>query len=241
MKKILAISTLVSSMVLTSMTAFADSATSSAAKSSPAPAATKSDNGVVSKPCVQQNPSDFTRGVTDSVMKILNDNKALIKTQPMKVQELIEDALKLHIAINDMSRFVVGAKLFDKAKEVKQQEFDEQFFTFISDFLGTSLSSFDHQKIVIYKQRTDDWKTQPRTMVYGAIKDNNGAPDIPIAFVLKKDVCKYKFLDFLVEGMSVISSLQQQIKAIQRQDDIKSLEQITVILKEKNEKNRSKG
>lgn len=193
------------------------------------------DSGVTSTRCTVQDPQVFTQNVIDTkvlaILKAAQDNNGG-KLDQKKVQNSVEEALKPYIAIKQMCTFGAGP-LYTKASPEDQAAFEEVFYQFIASLYGGALQDFDNQKVVVYKQRTNDWETAQKVLVHSVIKSNNGGPDTPVAFVLYKEGCKWLFADFIVENISAMGNIQAQLRYL-IQNGHSTLPDLTKLLVAKN-------
>ncbi len=189
------------------------STTSSATSTSSASTASGSVQTVSS--CELMNPQAFVQNTVNQVLGVLTQDQSKIATNFSLVQLDILDQLKPSIGINAMSRFVVPPAIWAAASHKDRAAFNAAFLQFIALLYTEPLRNFSNQTIEVFPTRVS-WQTQQTVQINSVIRNPSAGPqaDISVSFILIKHGCTWMFVDFVVESMSALNSLQQQIQSI---------------------------
>lgn len=203
--------TLVLASVLSSSVVVAQNSPSTAATVAVAAAATSS-----SPSCALMDPQVFTQNAVNQVLGVLNNDKSEITSNFPAVQNDIQNVLKPLIGIDAMVGFVVSSNLWSQASPAEQAAFEVAFLQYIIGLYSSPLKKFDQQIIEVYKVR-GTWGAPGQNVQINTMIHNPAAgpsADIPVSFILQQNGCTWLFVDFVVDGISAMSNIQQQIQSI---------------------------
>jgi len=224
--------TLTVASIFGSSVAFAQSTASTAAKAVVAVTAAAANTA---PSCTLMDPQVFTQNAVDQVLGILAKDKTVIGSNFSVVQQDIQGVLSPIIGIEIMSKFVVPSTIWAAAASSDQLAFEDAFLQFNINLYSTPLKDFANQTIEVYSSRVD-WTTQSRVQINSVIHNPAAGPgaDIPVSFILQKNGCSWLFIDFVVDNISALANIQQQIQAILQNLQTPGLAALTAVIAKHN-------
>jgi phospholipid transport system substrate-binding protein len=204
------------------------SATTPATDAVAAPAA--SDAPVVTAVTTPEDPLIMLREVSTNVLDALHHNK---NPKDLKsIYALVDKYILPYVDFNEMSEWVAGRTIWNKASEQTRKEFINAFQVLVVRTYATALNSYTNEKVEFSKQHIDLNKT--RIQVSSTIV-RHGKENIKLDYRLVKKDNKWYVYDIIIEGVSILQGFQAQFSDEIRQQGLqKVIAQIQQHNKEKN-------
>lgn len=158
-------------------------------------------------------PDALVKGVTDDVINIVRQDKAIQSGDTRKAVALVEARVLPHFDFSHMTRLAVGRD-WKQASPEQQSVLTQEFKTLLVRTYSNALTQYRNQQIEFkpLKAKPDDTDVTVRTEVRQA-----GAKPVQIDYNLDKQPDGWKVYDVLVAGVSLVTNYRddfgQQIRA----------------------------
>lgn len=148
-----------------------------------------------------QAPIEVIRHATDKVIAELN-NAPDIRTDPVKLNMIIEQHILPHVDFPALSRLTLG-KHWRKATSEQRAQFTSEFRTLLVRTYSTSLTEYANQRVEYGMSTTspDHKRVAVRTQIV-----EEGRPPVPIDYRLRQVKDQWKIYDVSIEGISLVVS-----------------------------------
>ena len=166
---------------------------------------------VVGNACMASAAADpfvLLQSVTQEVLSDLKAEQASIKTDPHKVQVLMDRVMLPHVDIEGMSQWVVGRNAWTQSTPTQQQAFVTQFRHLILNTYANTLSSY-HNQTIEYLPMREAVGDKVRVQVMSIIHEPSKEP-INVVYRLVKKPEGWKVYDIIIEGVSLLKGFQAQ-------------------------------
>ena len=155
-----------------------------------------------------EKPEVMLQHVTQQMLDALRENESLLKTNPEKIVDLVDDILVPHFESQDMAKWVVGRNAWLQASSDQRKQFTDEFKVLLIRTYATTLTAYTNQT-VIYLPVRGDYTTKKRIQVSSIIRDP-GKESIKIAYRLVQRDNQWKVYDIIIEGVSLLKGFQSQ-------------------------------
>jgi phospholipid transport system substrate-binding protein len=174
-----------------------------------------------------QTPRDVVQQLGDEVLAVLKD-KSISNDEK---RERILDISRRGVDFETLSRLVL-ARNWSKLTADEQQRFQEEFRRHLAVTYGNAVDNYRNENMVITGDREEargDWTVKT--------KIPRGGDDILVDYRLRKNAQgEWKIIDFIVEGVSLVSNFRSQFQDLLAS---KSPRELIDLLHEKNARGES--
>lgn len=149
-----------------------------------------------------ESPVDLLERTSTQVIKILQDDHELFKTEPDRIYKVIDDYILPHLDTVTMAKLALG-KNWRKATKEQKLEFIGEFQNLLVRTYSKSLIEFKDQQIKYFplKLAADAEKTSVKAEVI-----QPGGPSIPMAYRMRLKNNAWKVYDIKIDGISLVTS-----------------------------------
>jgi phospholipid transport system substrate-binding protein len=183
-------------------------------------AAASSDTAAVAAttPAVPEDPIIMLREVSTNVLQALQQNKS--PKDLKSIYALVDRYILPYVDFNEMSEWVAGRTIWNKASEQTRKEFISAFQVLVVRTYATALNSYTNEKVEFSKQHIDLNKTriQISSMIVRQGKEN-----IKLDYRLVKKNNKWYVYDIIIEGVSILQGFQAQFSDEIRQQGLQKV------------------
>lgn len=185
--------------------------------------------------CKWADPVAETNVMVNQLLEVLRNDQSLINTNFPKVEDDIAQILAPKIDIQKIGAFVAGP-LMNSATEAEKRAFEKELLRFFINSYSTAFRSFTQKvRVIVYPMRPGMDKKDTMQVNTVVVTDESGDPNsmIPVALVVTRDKkeCQLKYVDFVVDNVTAVGSVQSQIAALNAQ----SLTALTEKIKQHND------
>ncbi len=193
---------------------------------------THSVNAVVTavEPTTPEDPIIMLREISTNVLHALQQHK---NPNDLKgIYSLVDKYILPYVDFNEMSEWVAGRNIWNKASESTRKKFISVFQILVVRTYATALNSYTNEKVEFAKQNLDLSKT--RIQISSTII-RHGKENIKLDYRLIQKDNKWYVYDIIIEGVSILQGFQAQFSDEIRQQGLqKVIIQIQEHNKEKN-------
>jgi phospholipid transport system substrate-binding protein len=171
-------------------------------------------------------PRDVVRQLGDEVLAVLRD-KSLSSDQK---RERILDISRRGVDFETLSRLVL-ARNWSRLTPDEQARFQEEFRRHLAVTYGNAVDNYRNETMVITADREEargDWTVKT--------KIPRGGDEILVDYRLRQVNGEWKIIDFIVEGVSLVSNFRSQFQDLLAS---KTPKELIDLLHEKNAKGES--
>ena len=167
---------------------------------------------------VEVNPYEMIQNSASTTFARMKEEQAQIQADPEHLRTIMRENLLPNVDY----RFAAFMTLGNRVKTVpaaKRNEFVEVFREYLVTTYANALGYYDDQSVIFEPE--GDYKGK-RTVTIRAVIQDEGRPDIKVAFKVRFDRRKNKWgaYDMVAEGISLLSSQRSEFETILRQDGI---------------------
>ena len=176
-----------------------------------------------------ESPVILLERTSTQVIKILRDDRELLKQEPERVYKIIDDYILPHLDDVTMAKLAMG-KNWRKATKQQKLAFVGEFRSLLIRTYSKSLIEFQDQQINYFpvKLPEDAYKASVKAEVI-----QPGGPSIPMAYRMRIKNNAWKVYDIKIDGISLVTSYRGTFTQEIRKSGIDGL---LKYLKDKNEK-----
>ena len=176
-----------------------------------------------------ESPVVLLERTSTQVIKILRDDRELLKQEPERVYKIIDDYILPHLDDVTMAKLAMG-KNWRKATKQQKLAFVGEFRSLLIRTYSKSLIEFQDQQINYFpvKLPEDAYKASVKAEVV-----QPGGPSIPMAYRMRIKNNSWKVYDIKIDGISLVTSYRGTFTQEIRKSGIDGL---LKYLKDKNEK-----
>lgn len=179
-------------------------------------------------PTTPENPLVMLNEISTNVLHALQQHKK--SSDPKNIYSLVDEYILPYVDFNEMSEWVAGRSIWNKADEKTRKAFISAFQILVVRTYATALNSYTDEKVEFSKQHIDLNKT--RIQVSSTIV-RNGKENIKLDYRLVKKDNKWYVYDIIIEGVSILQGFQAQFSDNIRQQGLANV--ITQIQKHNRE------
>jgi phospholipid transport system substrate-binding protein len=167
---------------------------------------------------VEVNPYEMIQSSASTTFSRMKEEQAQIQANPEHLRTIMRENLLPNVDY----RFAAFMSLGNRVKTVpaaKRNEFVEVFREYLVTTYANALGYYDNQTVIF--EPAGDYQGK-RTVTIRAVIQDEGRPDIKVAFKVRFDNRKNKWgaYDMVAEGISLLSSQRSEFETILRQDGI---------------------
>lgn len=189
-----------------------------------------SANPTVTATAQPEDPIIMLREVSTNVLHALQQHK---NPNDLKgIYSLVDKYIIPYVDFNEMSEWVAGRTIWNKATKNTRDEFINVFQVLVVRTYATALNSYTNEKVEFSKQKVDLNKT--RIQISSTIV-RHGKENIKLDYRLVKKDNKWYVYDIIIEGVSILQGFQAQFSDEIRQQGLQKV--ITQIQEHNKEKN----
>jgi phospholipid transport system substrate-binding protein len=176
----------------------------------------------------EQSPEELVKQTSDRMLNKLREEKQVIKDNPERIYELVNQIVLPHFDFEYMSQLVVG-KYWRRATPQQRQDFTEQFKQLLVRTYATSLNEYTDQKLnfLPFRQGSDPDQAEVDTEV-----EQPGGFPIPIDYKLHRNSNEWKVFDVVIDDVSLVTNYRTSFAQEIRE---KGLDGLIETLKKRNE------
>ena len=149
----------------------------------------------------------FIRGLSVSATHILNDENLSEKDRADRFQNIVHN----NFAIDNISRFVIGRYWRSMTKE-QQNEYQTIFLDWVVKNYSTKLNGYKNRSIIVVKSM--DGGNNKDVFVTTNIISLNGELDIRVDWRVRNYNGRYKIIDIVIEGTSMLITQKSEFKSV---------------------------
>lgn len=176
-----------------------------------------------------ESPVVLLERTSTQVIKILRDDRELLKQEPQRVYKIIDEYILPHLDDVTMAKLAMG-KNWRNATKQQKLEFVDEFRSLLIRTYSKSLIEFQDQQINYFpvKLAADAYKASVKAEVI-----QPGGPSIPMAYRMRIKNSSWKVYDIKIDGISLVTSYRGTFTQEIRKSGIDGL---LKYLRDKNEK-----
>lgn len=149
-----------------------------------------------------QTPQALVEETSQLMLGKLKDEAAVIKAEPGRIYELVNQIVLPHFDFEYMSQMVL-AKYWLRATPAQKKSFVEEFRTLLVRTYATSLNQYTNQKLT-FKPFRPEARPELAT-VHSEVAQPGGFP-IPIDYRLRLEGGVWKVFDVVIDGVSLVTN-----------------------------------
>jgi phospholipid transport system substrate-binding protein len=148
------------------------------------------------------DPEALVRETSDRMLVVLKEQHAVIKSEPNRLYELVDDIVLPHFDFERMARWVLG-KHWRQAAPDQRERFVNEFRTLLVRTYGTALLDYTDLKInfLPLRKSANSEDVTVRTEVI-----QPGGQPIPINYSMFHHEDGWKVYDVSIDGISLVSN-----------------------------------
>jgi phospholipid transport system substrate-binding protein len=150
-------------------------------------------------------PRDVVKALADQVLVVLKDKSLSSDTKRHKIETLVYGS----VDFDTLSKLVLARNL-SRFSPDEIGRFQQEFKRHLSVTYGKSVDSYKNETVSIVGDREEargDWTV--RTKI-----DRGGVDDIAVDYRMRQANGEWKIIDFIVEGVSLVSNFRSQFQDI---------------------------
>lgn len=155
----------------------------------------------------------FIRGLSVSATHILNDENLSEKDRAVRFQNIVHNSF----AVDNISRFVVGRYWRSMTKEQKS-EYQTLFLEWVVMNYSIKLNGYTDRSIVVVKSM--DVGNNKDVFITTNIISLNSEPDIRVDWRVRNYNGRYKIIDIVIEGTSMLITQKSEFESVIRRQGI---------------------
>lgn len=166
-----------------------------------------------------QSPQSLVEETSQLMLAKLKQEQEVIRTDPGRIYELVNDIVIPHFDFQYMSQMVL-AKYWRRANDQQRQAFTGEFKQLLVRTYATSLNEYTEQEVVYlpFRAGKDASKATVRTEV-----EQPGSFPVPIDYRLRNNNGEWKVFDVVIDGVSLVTNYRISFAKEIRQDGLDAL------------------
>lgn len=149
-----------------------------------------------------QAPQALVEETSKLMLAKLKEEAAVIKADPGRIYELVNQIVLPHFDFEYMSQMVL-AKYWQRATPEQKKAFTQEFRTLLVRTYATSLNQYTDQKLTFSPFRPD--ARPDLATVHSEVAQPGGFP-IPIDYRLRAEGGQWKVFDVVIDGVSLVTN-----------------------------------
>lgn len=155
------------------------------------------------------DPATLVRATSDRMLVVLKEQHTVIKAEPQRLYELVDDIVLPHFDFERMARWVLG-KHWKRASPEQQKRFVDEFRTLLVRTYGTALLDYTDLKINYLPVRMAEG-SEDVTVRTEVVKP--GGQPVPINYSMFRRADGWKVYDVTIDGISLVSNYRTDFSA----------------------------
>ena len=171
-----------------------------------------------------ESPRAVVEATTDAVLAVLRDGGLTADDKRRR----IEDIVYTRVDFDTLSRLVL-AQNWKTLSEAQRADFVREFKRHLSLTYGKSVDNYKNERAAIVSDREEtrgDWTVKTKIV-------RGGPDDIALDYRLRQTDGTWRIIDFIVEGVSLVSNYRSQFQEIMAHG---GAERLLELLRDKNAK-----
>lgn len=175
--------------------------------------------GLISPALAIQSPQTLVQETSEKMLAKLKAEKDLLKQEPGRIYELVNEIVIPHFDFEYMSQLVLG-KYWRRASAEQRHDFTEQFRTLLVRTYAKSLNEYSDQVInfLPFREVSGGGDVTVRTEV-----DQPGGFPIPIDYRLHQKGGEWKVFDVIIDDVSLVTNYRSSFSKEIRRGGIDAL------------------
>ncbi len=149
-----------------------------------------------------QSPQSLVEETSQLMLAKLKQEQEVIKANPSRIYELVNDIVIPHFDFEYMSQMVL-AKYWRSANDQQRQAFTDEFKQLLVRTYATSLNEYTEQEVIYLPFRAGSDASQ--AIVRTEIEQPGGFP-VPIDYRLHKNSDEWKVFDVVIDAVSLVTN-----------------------------------
>jgi phospholipid transport system substrate-binding protein len=154
----------------------------------------------------EENPQVLIETATNQMMSELKEKSAAIAEDKSVVNEIVERILLPNIAVNTISRRVMG-KHARQATDEQKERFANAFKGYMIRFYSNAFAEYTDETVDYLD--APDFEDEKRVLIKTRLNLKGSTP-IPIDYRLQRSGDSWKIIDVVIEGISLVISNRTQ-------------------------------
>lgn len=151
-------------------------------------------------------PRETVTTMADAVIAVLKEDALSKAAKRDKVEEIVYDA----VDFDTLSRLVM-ARNWGRLDAAQQAEFEKEFKRHLSATYGRRVDDYSNEVVEVTGEREE---ARGDHTVRTAIRRGGGNADILVDYRLRQRDGEWKIIDFVIEGVSLVSNFRSQFQEI---------------------------
>jgi len=154
---------------------------------------------------VTNGPSAVVQETADASVAVLQDKSLSADQKRHKIEEIVY----AHFDFDILARLVL-ARNWKQLTPDQQQQFVAEFKKHLSLTYGKNVETYNNERAVITGEREEsggDWTVKSKIL-------RPGASDILVDYRLRHDGGKWRVIDVIIEGVSLVANFRSQFQEI---------------------------
>jgi phospholipid transport system substrate-binding protein len=164
-------------------------------------------------------PQRVIQGVSEDLMRVLQEDRDLLRTDPAYVHRLVDRLLLPNLDFSRVAALVLGPH-WREASPSQRQAFEREFKTLLIQTYASALDRLSTWELRYPPMRLDPGQT--RALVRTELRQAGGA-FVAVDYRMAVTGDRWVAYDVLVEGVSLLSSYRAQFTEIARRRGIDGL------------------
>lgn len=176
---------------------------------------------------VGDGPREVVERTTSAVLAILQDNNLGSEEKRARIEEVVY----AEVDFATLTRLVL-ARNWGRFTPEQRREFEREFKRHLSVTYGKNVDNYRNERVQIVgdrKEVRDDWTVQTRIV-------RGGADDVAVDYRLRQKEGRWRIIDVIVEGVSLVANFRSQFQQI---ISSRGVEHLLELLREKNARGES--
>lgn len=153
----------------------------------------------------KKTPHQIIQVTAQQVLEVLKNDKAAIRKNPNKINELVDQIILPVCDLEKMSKFIL-AKHWKTANDAQRVAFTNEFKVMLIRTYGKHMVEYSGAEITVLPKKNIE-KKQYQT-VNTELNLKNGSKPLLIAYVFRTTENTAKIVDVRVEGMSMLKAFR---------------------------------
>lgn len=168
------------------------------------------------------SPMAMLQSTSNQMLSALQNNKAVLKTNPEFVYSMVRRILLPHIDTTSMAHAVLSRDAWMNATPAQRQQFTQQFTTLLIHTYSAAFAAYSDESVQFLPMRGNA-SGQSDVQIDSQIIRHNGGPPISVTYRLILEGQSWKVYDFSVDGVSMIQSFRSQFASQLSQGNLDAL------------------
>ena len=152
-----------------------------------------------------EGPRDVVQRTTDAVLAILRDKSFSSADKRTKIEEVVYTEVDFAV----LSRLVL-ARNWNSMTPAQQESFQSEFKRHLSVTYGNNVDNYKNERSEIVgdrKEARNDWTVQTKII-------RGGPDDVAVDYRLRQKEDRWRIIDVIVEGVSLVANFRSQFQEI---------------------------